>query len=444
MSLLAAISLALSLIIIFRAGQNLRNLFVSFHWLRSKKIAKSRPRAKFFVCIPVLDEQDIITHTLDSFFEQSYPRDLISIYVVTTAREKASTKRPSTKNVVEQYVKTLNKSDARRIHILQYPDKNGRMAHQINYAADYLHAELSQINSYFVVYNADSHIHADTLKLANRVIVTVPHQPTILQQSAVYQYTGESALAEGAGLHQTLWTLTHEIPKLLAQSSRVVHLPRSHSNIRQLLQYSRIAHCVGHGLFVRGDYYQLHPLPQGILNEDMPYGLQACALHEPIYSIPSLELASTPAKTINVYRQKSVWFNPFFEFLGYGRTLVHQKAYFSKLEIVWLLMQAYAPLIIWFLHSTVLLGGFVVSIVAGWMYVVVWFVAFNLYWTLPALIITKHRLNLANGGSNTYLSVFAGIPYVLTHSVGPYISVWRWVMAGIKQVQPDKPKTETN
>ncbi len=439
----ACFSLILSLVIALRAIQNLKNLSRSLRWLQRKVDINDKSRTKFFICIPALDEQDTIIDTINSFIAQSYSKNLVSIYIVTTAREKIYKKKITTKHTVEQYLKTLSKDDAGRVHILHYPDKNGRMAHQINYAAEHLTTELQQKDSYFVIYNADSQIHGNTLKLANDVIVGAPKPPTILQQSAVYKYSGKSVFAEGAGLHQTLWTLVHEIPKLLSQSSRVLRLEKSHVTMIQLLKYSRIAHCVGHGLFVRGDYYQSHPLPQDLLNEDMPYGLQACALHEPIYSIPSLELASTPAKLVSVYRQKSVWFNPFFEFLDYGKSLIRQNVCFSKSEVWWLLLQAYIPLIIWLVHSIVLMGGLIVSILSGWEYIIVWLIAFALYWLLPSFVVTKKRHGLANGGFNTYTSILAGIPYVLTHSMGPFISVWRWFIAGAHNRLPDKPKTET-
>jgi len=444
MSAVEYTSLVLSGIIILRAVINFYNLSCSLRWLGARDSYNSIPTTKFYVCIPALDEQDTVVETIETFMNQSYPAGLISVYIVTTSKEEKLPGKPSTKDVIDEYLSHQSDTVKRRVHVVNYPKTDGRMAHQINYLADRLRAELSHEDAYFVVYNADSHIHQDTLGLTDSIIseqlMRGRDRPTILQQSAVYQYFGKSYIAEGAGLHQTLWTLTHEIPKLLNQSSKVLKITRS--NIAQILRYSRIAHCVGHGLFVRGDYYNRHHLPQSILNEDLPYGLQACALHEPIYPIPSLELASTPARIMSVYRQKSTWFNPFFEFINYGKELVHQKLYVSKLEVFWLLLQAYLSLFIWLIHSIVLTGGLAMSIFAGWQYIIVWIVALFTYWVIPASIVTHKRRYLANGGSNSYLSISAGMPYVLTHSVGPFIATYNWLIASIRGVKPVKRKTD--
>lgn len=445
MSIWSYISIALCLTITLRSIINLYNLHGSLKWLHAKPATKSAGETQFIVCIPALNEQNTIVETIKIFLEQSYPIDRISIYVVTSAKEVSSPGLPTTREVVSQYIAGLDKAARRRVHLLHYPKSNGYMAHQVNYAADSVRNKLKRSGTYFVIYNADSHIDQDTFKVVDSMIVTKTtrdsDQPTLLQQSAIYQYTGESSVAEGAGLHQTLWTLIHEIPKLRKQSSKVQHLRET--GFVESIKNSRIAHCVGHGLFVRGDYYLNHPLPQDILNEDLPYGLLACALREPICPIPSLELASTPSKIINVYRQKATWFNPFFEFVNYGKSIIRRKLYISKFEVWWLLVQAYASLIIWFVHSIILVGGLIVSIIAGWLYIICWTIAFLLYWIVPAFIVTRQRSTIKKGGNNSYASVLGGIPYVLTHSVGPFMSTYRWLVASIHGAKPSKRKTES-
>lgn len=445
MSIWSYIAIALCLTIILRSIINLYNLCSSLKWLHTKPAAKSAGEIQFIVCIPALNEQSTIVETIKTFLEQSYPIDRISIYIVTSAKEASSLGLPTTREVVDQYIASLDKSSRRRVHLLHYTNSDGYMAHQVNYVADRVQNKLKKPGTYFVIYNADSHIDQDTFKVVDSIIANKAtrdsNQPTLLQQSAVYQYTGKSSIAEGAGLHQTLWTLVHEIPRLRKQSSKVQHLRET--RFVKSIKNSRIAHCVGHGLFVRGDYYLNHPLPQDILNEDLPYGLLACALREPIYPIPSLEIASTPSKTINVYHQKATWFNPFFEFVNYGKSIIRQKLYVSKFEVWWLLVQAYASLMIWLVHSIILVGSFIVSIIAGWLYVICWTIAFLFYWIVPALIVTKQRGTIKEGGSNSYSSILGGIPYVLTHSVGPFISTYRWFIASIHGTKPSKRKTES-
>ncbi len=424
---------------------NLYNLIDSLKWLSRQDTNSSPSKAEFIVCIPALYEQNTIVETIQTFLCQSYPASLISIYIVTSAKEKSSPGKQTTQEVIHDYIASLSKADRKRVHSLHYPGRDGYMAHQVNFVAESLQNKLKKNGVYFVIYNADSHVNSDLFKVVNSITskkLSVDSKwPTILQQSALYQYRGSSKLAEGAGLHQTLWTLVHEIPKLRKQSTLVQKLQGY--NFADTLRFSRIAHCIGHGLFVLGNFYITHPLSVDILNEDLPYGLQACALRESIFPIPSLELASTPNRIANVYLQKSTWFNPFFEFANYSERLVRQGKYISKFEVLWLTIQAYSGLLVWLMHSFVLVGSLVSSILAGLEYILLWIVALSLYWIIPALLVTYKRSALVNGGSNSYISVIVGIPYVLTHSVGPVVSIYRWIVAGIGGTKPLKRKTKS-
>ena len=443
MSFMEAVALLISALIIIRSLLNADGLRKSVKWL-SQSVPTQKPSTRLVVCIPVLNEQYTIMPTLDRFIKQKYPKKLLTIYIVTTEKEKKVTGKPSTREVIERYRHGLNEQDKKRLHVIHYPHKSGIMSHQINYLAQHIKQEMGD-DAYFAIYNADSNINNDVFLKADYIISKTAKKPTLLQQSAVYQYNGgvdlSGRIAEGAGLHQSIWTLTHEIPRLLRQSKGVNSLGESLS-LRKILRNSRVAHCVGHGLFVRGSFYIQHPLSEDVLNEDLPYGLMACALRETIHSIPSLELASTPSRLVSVYKQKSVWFNPFFEFLGYKKTLEIKGLFRSRRELNFLVFQAYTPLFIWLFHSVVILGGFMLSFLSGLLYLSIWFLAFSAYWFIPALYVTKKRRDLQNGGRNSYVSILAGSIYALSHSLGPILSIFRWIPAAAKGLKPDKPKTE--
>lgn len=445
MSIVELLAILFSALILVRSLQNGVNLRKSIKWLTQTLPVNQRPSTKYIICIPVLNEQDTIVRTIKGFLNQKYPKNLTDIYVVTTAKEKKLKTKLSTSDVVKNYRNSLDSEDKRRLHVLHYPHKNGLMSHQINYLAHHLGKEMSD-DVYFSIYNADSDINDDVFMKVDAIIKGAINKPTLLQQSAIYQYRGKGGflgrIAEGAGLHQSLWTLTHEVPRLLRQSAGVSMLGDDVDAMKILLN-SRVAHCVGHGLFVRGSYYVKHPFSEDVLNEDLPYGLMACALREPIYSVPSLELASTPSKLANVYKQKSVWFNPFFEFVSYGKMLESRGIYRSRRELWLLVFQAYIPLFIWLSHSFIIVGGLVASVLAGWFYVYFWFMAFSAYWFMPALYITNKRKVMANGGTTTYISIFAGSLYAISHSIGPILSIFRWIPASFRGIKPHKPKTET-
>lgn len=451
MTTIQVIAIVLCVLIIVRSIYNILNLRLSVYWLSHTNIRLNKqPSTRFIVCIPALEEQKVIESTLNKFLEQNYPQMLLSIYVVTTNKEHRVKGQPSTERVIQYYRKHLDKERQEQLQVINYPKKTGWAAHQINYLASLLAEELRKPNTYFVIYNADSNILSDTFRKTDAQVVSIRKRrgksPALLQQSALYQYGNShgflSSISEGAGVHQSLWTLMHEIPRLLRQSSGLEKLKNS-SNPLALLLNSRISHCVGHGLFIRGDYYLQHPFSEDILNEDLPYGLLACAIREPIYPIPSLELASTPARLRAVYKQKSTWFNPFFEFYPYGKYLLRTGQYSSKFELSFLIVQAYISLLIWLFHTLILVGGLIFSMIAGISFVIFWLIAFSLYWLIPAFYITGYRHQLKNGGANTYKSVLCGSLYALSHSVGPLWGVVRWMRASVLGIQPDKPKTET-
>lgn len=419
--------------------------------LSDNKLVKNKPKTRFIVCIPALNEQRVIQKTLDKFVNQNYPKDLLSVYVVTSERESTYANNLTTNQVIHRYKSKLNTSDQARLNVLHYPDKEGLMVHQINFVARKLETELRKPNVYFVIYNADSEILPNTFEQANdqikKLAMDLGEYPKILQQSALYQYYDGSGffnkVAEGAGLHQSLWTLMHEIPRYFRQNNGIKKLGLSF-NYLKILKNSRITHCVCHGLFIRGKYYIKHPLPNEVLNEDIPYGLLASVNRIPVYSLNTIELASTPKNLKSVYRQKSVWFNPFFEFINYSKKIYLSYDFISKFELIFLTLQAYATLVIWLLHSIILSGGLIISLFAGKFYVCIWFFAFCFYWLIPALYLTKIRKKISNGGNNSYTSIILGSLYVLTHSIGPIWGVCRWLKALILKTPIEKPQTENS
>lgn len=436
-------------ILLIRSLLDLFFICSNIDWL--KKNAKISPKSqatRFVICIPALCEQDIITSTLAEMLALDYPKNQVDIYVVTTAKEKKRDNLPTTNAVVKSYRNKLKLEDKKRLHVLNYPHADGRMAHQINFVASHAADNLQRDNCYFVIYNADSNIQPDALNIVDGTISKLHRQsgnyPRILQQSAVYSYTPtsswlESSVAMGAAMHQSRWTLTHELTRLRRQSQDVVKL-NGNSLINSII-HTKIAHCVGHGLFVHGKYYANNPLPTNILNEDLPYGLMQCAVRNPIHPLPTLELASSPARLANVYRQKTVWFNPFFEFHTCIRQLIATGRYKSTLEIYLLGIQAYITMFIWLFHSTFWIAGLVLSILLGWQYIVVWIIAFTIYWAVPSVIYNNYINGQKIYSCFSMSSLLLGSVYVLSHSIGPIICVARWMKASMMGTKPTKPKT---
>ncbi|WP_141747658.1 glycosyltransferase family 2 protein [Streptomyces nanshensis] len=194
--------------------------------------------------------------------------------------------------------------DVRHLH---YPHTGGAMAHQVNYAADSFLGELGpeeRAGWWIGLYNADSRPHPDTLA-AVAARAAAP-EARIVQQSALF--TGNlaqmppgmaGATAAGAAWLQSRWTLAREIPRLRRQAAAA----------RSGRRGVPLAHCVGHGLFVRADQWSAWGgLPTELMNEDLAAGFLACAAGVPIDPVPVLEIGDSPSTLRALVRQQSQWF----------------------------------------------------------------------------------------------------------------------------------------
>jgi hypothetical protein len=444
------IFLTLIILIYLRSINNLFHLISNLVWIRrSSNVAKiDQPKTNFVVCIPAYKEESVILKTINHFLSLDYPADRLHIVIVTTQKEGSDNQ--GTAGVLKDYFAKANSRTRERLTLLHYPRKDGLMAHQINYAAKQLSSVLG--NSYFAVYNADSLPDKQTFRYVDGTIKAYETRfgvlPAILQQSAVFdvartpaQGTLSYLLGTGAAMHQTLWTLIHEISRLRIQSSRIPKLKKEPSLVNSLL-YSRYAHSVGHGLFVHGAYYKTHQLPENVLNEDMPYGLLQSSLRTAISPLPVLEIAASPSRIKNVFKQKSVWYNPFFEYRTSLALILKHKQYVSKFEAVFLTIQAQISLLIWLFHSFILLSTLVLSILLGPLFITLWIGCLVLYWFVPAFITIIFLRNQRVPIRTSFASILVGTLYVCTHSLGPVIAVARWMIATLRHQRPLKTKTE--
>lgn len=437
--------------LLIRSYSDIVSLVRNIWWLSeyAKRIHNtSRPSTRFVVCIPALYEQKIITATLDKMLAIHYPKDLVDIYVVTTSREEKHGQELTTNELLQEYRKTLPEGDRQRLYIIDLPNKKGRMAHQINYAAKLASSTLQDDSAYFVIYNADSDINPETFQVAHDTIENIRHAktqpPLLLQQSAIYTHSTtsswiESSITKGAAMHQSRWTLVHELTRLRNQSRHINML--NGTSVINSIRHARVAHCVGHGLFVQGRHYLENPLPIDTLNEDLPYGLIQSVKRHSIYPIPILELASSPSRIINLYKQKTVWFNPFFEFYGCAKKILANGTYSNKFEVYFLTMQAWISMAIWLIHSFMWAAGLALSIALGWRYILIWLLIFALYWIIPGLLYHMYTRRAGLYSCLSLSSLLLGSLYVLTHSTGPIICCYKWAKASITGMQIDKPKT---
>ena len=282
--------------------------------------------------LPLLREQRILTEVVGYFSGLAKQHSKTVVVLVTTERENhepdparvADPSRPSTIDMARALAAGVPTGVVRHLH---YPDVDGVMVHQVNFAA---HSELARLAEdgvdprqvWVAVYNADSRPHPATLDaVADLAGSALQPGPRIMQQSALFTTNlhvfppgAQGAVLAGAALLQSRWTLAREIPRLRRQARR------------RGVRWPRLAHCVGHGLFVRGDEFLASGgLPTEPMNEDLAFGYFACASGTPIDPMPLLEHGDSPATLAGVVRQARQWFWSYAEYPLFARLAAARK-----------------------------------------------------------------------------------------------------------------------
>jgi len=198
---------------------------------KKKSVNRVESYPEVIILLPLLREQSVIKEMIDYFAEIHYPKDKISIILITSEREnyekeqnrkklkdlyKSLQKRKSLTDIKEKYLGIFSRNKLEeitrgfakgKINLLSlyrqydslpttdvlakelakaknknlnstmffhthYPKTKGIMAHQLNYAIDnlnkILNKEVSKKNTYIGVYNADSKPNKNTLTVLGK------------------------------------------------------------------------------------------------------------------------------------------------------------------------------------------------------------------------------------------------------------------------------------
>ena len=250
-------------------------------------------KRRCFVLIPVYLEQNKIIDTI-AYFRKISVGLPVEIVVVTTNKEVLF---PTTRDVVLRYLNSIEGAHTRCVH---YPEKGGYMAHQLNYAFEQLLKDGSAtLNDFFVVYNADSHPHPQTLNW----FFSIESVPDVVQQVAIlYKNFNEMPLSldgyvsRSFATLQTRWSLTHELPRMISNASG------------GLFSRFKNANCIGHGLFIKGTILKENNLfSEDTMTEDLFLGFLLRANGIVITSHPFMELAESPVGLLSNIKQRIVW-----------------------------------------------------------------------------------------------------------------------------------------
>ncbi|MGH3854815.1 MAG: hypothetical protein ACRDR6_15230 [Pseudonocardiaceae bacterium] len=336
------------------------NTLSSLAWLRAAKtehwVAESSEPSRIVLILPLLREQRILADTVSYFTDLAEQHGQTAVVLVSAERERhepnpAQSADPSWPTTIDMARALAAEAPAGVVRHLHYPDKDGVMVHQVNFAA---HTELARLAEdgiasrrvWVAVYNADSRPHPATLTALAHLARDAPQQESrIVQQSALFTANlrafpsgARGAVLAGTALLQSRWTLAREVPRLRRQGRQAR---------RSGVRWPRLAHCVGHGLFIRGDEFLVSGgLPTEPMNEDLAFGYIACANGTPIDPLPLLEHGDSPAELASVVRQARQWFWSYTEYPLFSR-LAEIRGLGDRRTRAWLTAQGLARGALW-------------------------------------------------------------------------------------------------
>jgi len=203
--------------------------------------------------------------------------------------------KPLTKDLLK---KELQKSSNANIEILEYPKSIGVMAHQLNYACEWIRRKYPDQKNMICVYNADSVVQENYIEILRRI------DGNTIQQSSLFlrnfqgpSFSLKEAFLKGNGMLQSRWTLAHEIPRISSQSKEKV------------LNFLELSHVVGHGLAINLETLKkVGDFPMQFSNEDLPLGYMLRVNNEFAEIYPVLENSETPSAVNSVFTQYRTWF----------------------------------------------------------------------------------------------------------------------------------------
>lgn len=410
------------------------NTLSSLAWLRRASrinypVANSPPL--IMLIIPVLREQRILADTVDYFTDLAEHYCRTVVVIVTTERERLEASRarnndlslPSTVEIARTLAADAPSGVVRHLHL---PDASGIMVDQVNFAAQ---TELTRLAEdgvdlqqvWVAVYNADSRPDPATLNILAHLVEAAPAPgPRILQQSALFttnlhafRYGARGAVLSGAALLQSRWTLAREIPRLRRQARQA----RS-----GCVRWTRLAHCVGHGLFMRGDEFLANGgLPTETMNEDLAFGYLACASGTPIDPLPLLEHGESPTTLGGLVRQARQWFWSYAEYPLFAR-LAAARGLGGRRVRAWLVAQGLARGGLWLVQSPAIAATVTLPVLARRRLPALGAAvgALVAYYVLPAALLVAHERRQGRDTRFGAREALGGIAAALLSSIGPW------------------------
>jgi cellulose synthase/poly-beta-1,6-N-acetylglucosamine synthase-like glycosyltransferase len=485
---------------LYRGLRGVARILSSIHWIVKSRKNLPQPQSdtqKFYILIPVLREQEVIAKTIQRFCAIKGSYQLI---FVTTKKEESQKKkqRPellallpsllhetSSNSFLEQTIGYLPQSQAvatfeaiqkitsdeekkayildqfdrkkdtrdlikeqvekhsleAKVGIIEYPNTEGTVPHQLNYACEKIKKECDPHNTFILVYNADSVVSPHLIANVQGTIARYP-EANIIQQSTLFLANFSElrgSFLKSIALLQSRWTLAHEMPRIFTQF---------HSKIGE---YFEAAHLVGHGLCIRlSTLEKVGYFPTSFVIEDLPFGYIVRLKGERIYPLPLLENGESPTTVKSMFTQYRMWFHGFFSLPLYTLTALRIQEYSKVKTIIWGVVYLFRN-IVWLFTSATWLFLFVMPVILQEpLLLLLSILSFIIYAPLSFFVFNSviNRYGKEVLGDETFSLHIPYLVYIttpityLTHSFGPMLAVNDLILSTLFRKKIERRKTE--
>ncbi|MBV6896577.1 glycosyltransferase [Xanthomonas euvesicatoria] len=319
------------------------NAIQSSKWKRSElenfhgqtEPENSNSNLYFYIIIPALREQAVISRTLERMSQLRYSKNRFEVVVALDSAELP----PATAQAVNEFIKSSSVSV--KITTTTYYGPKKRRSSQLNKAIDEIFKSKSALehetSTFVAVYDADSFPNLDTLSYVNYFVekeIMRGNEVMALQQTISYlkNFDRLSVLLAANALYQTLWNYIFEVPRFLHTAKE----------ISQNKKVSFPPYCMGHGQFIRLDVLKkIGGLPQDGACDGIQLGFRLTSNRIKINPIPLDDECESPEDYLTLLRQQSFWYCGNLEFFKNREknSIASVRPYFHHaiLNIKWIL-----------------------------------------------------------------------------------------------------------
>jgi len=278
----------------FRTCQQLIGLFQTKKFIfREQKqnldLDLSFNKVELNILIPIFQEEKIILDTFNYFekiLNELNLKNYVKLIFVSTDREAIFQKNRTVKKLQE-----ILKTPHQNIEIINYPNKDGNKAKQLNFAIKKLNSESEKNNKYFAIFDADSKPQIQAFRYFFNAL-TKNHDLIFQMPTLFVQNIDEVSYSNKANaIFQTRRVLAFEIPTWLNKKN--------------------LNYLVGHGLFLNSKIFEKYNIyfNEKTITEDLIFGYETNLRNIYPRIIPFFDIATVPKSIFLNIKQTARWFS---------------------------------------------------------------------------------------------------------------------------------------